>query len=875
MIRRAICCLLYTLCILAAVTFARNAPADEIKTGFQERVFRDEAGEHKYMLFIPATYTAERKWPVILYLHGSSARGTDNKLPLVGGLAPQVRAREASFPFIVVFPQCEDRDTRLLDGWLASTADGRRALKILDAVESELSVDPQHEILTGWSMGGVGAYSLAALSPSRWSALVVVAGSGDASTAADLKTIPIWAFHGTRDFTVPFEEGQRMLSAVKEAGGRAWFTELTKVRHNIAHVVYGEDSLYEWMLDPGTEPRPESIVRNTQRAPNESEMGHDFVHAFVPAVEIPQALYLRMDKEAIESLAYALPDMVPEGALAGFGPDVHQSRRAFLTRFNITLSGINYRGTLERVAVTPQNDGWVTIALGLRNMTMEVGSTQINGRMVSATAGPMQIVIGHQAPAWLRMRVRPYVEGRRLRIEPGNAQFEIADDNWYVTTPQVVTRGIPIMRRRVSNQISSSIVQGTYGRKGEIEAQVVQNAPALVQKLQELLDQNLGKTRALGSWPMPAYQPPFQVWADRLKVDESGLALTLGITVGRPALDNSVEPVRRVERPPVNFDEMPKQKGMQIGISGAFLEGFTSVVVNAGVAMADALDLHAPEFHQLSDPRLLVEAIPDLARYGDRLQVRTRIRALEPMLFSAAPASANGDSSTPVPPGAVQLRMPHLRISVDIKTSPEQAAWERCAQFDMQLAQRFDLQIQKPDFEKRVIHLSRPQEAEISVTGQFAGDYMPSDMTLHSDRITDLFRNAWRASERMELLQEISASDLAVGTAKLRAAEVKWCEPFLLRRYVPARTRITNRGVESFTYSVKGPFTEWGGPYTLAPGKSHDFAVPYRLTVRPAAPVGLESYTLQMGTDFVFSPNLDRTIPPTIATDPDSNNERQ
>jgi len=105
--RSACRCLFGALCILTAVTFDPPGRADEIKTGLQDRVYRDDAGEPKYTSFVPAAYTPERKLPVILYLQGFSARGTDNKLPLVGGLAPQERARAATFPFIVVFPQCE------------------------------------------------------------------------------------------------------------------------------------------------------------------------------------------------------------------------------------------------------------------------------------------------------------------------------------------------------------------------------------------------------------------------------------------------------------------------------------------------------------------------------------------------------------------------------------------------------------------------------------------------------------------------------------------------------------------------------------------------------------------------------------------------
>ncbi len=48
--------------------------------GFVDRVHRDAAGEHKYVVFVPENYSADTKWPVILYLHGAGERGSDGRL---------------------------------------------------------------------------------------------------------------------------------------------------------------------------------------------------------------------------------------------------------------------------------------------------------------------------------------------------------------------------------------------------------------------------------------------------------------------------------------------------------------------------------------------------------------------------------------------------------------------------------------------------------------------------------------------------------------------------------------------------------------------------------------------------------------------------
>ncbi|MBC8112906.1 MAG: hypothetical protein H7062_00875, partial [Candidatus Saccharimonas sp.] len=79
--------------IVFGVWLAGAAQAQETTGRFVDKVFRDEAGEHKYVVFVPAAYRADKPSPAILFLHGAGERGTENRLPLTVGLAPYVQAR--------------------------------------------------------------------------------------------------------------------------------------------------------------------------------------------------------------------------------------------------------------------------------------------------------------------------------------------------------------------------------------------------------------------------------------------------------------------------------------------------------------------------------------------------------------------------------------------------------------------------------------------------------------------------------------------------------------------------------------------------------------------------------------------------------------
>src|ERR1700676_3375074 len=79
------------------------------QTGFLDRVYKGPDGdEAKYVLFLPHSYDGKRAFPVILFLHGSGATGTDGRAQVQGALANAIRKREKNFEFITVFPQSHE-----------------------------------------------------------------------------------------------------------------------------------------------------------------------------------------------------------------------------------------------------------------------------------------------------------------------------------------------------------------------------------------------------------------------------------------------------------------------------------------------------------------------------------------------------------------------------------------------------------------------------------------------------------------------------------------------------------------------------------------------------------------------------------------------
>jgi predicted peptidase len=217
--------------------------AADPKTGFIDRVYKGTDGtEVKYVVFVPADYKGDKPYPLILFLHGAGETGTDGTKQTKTGIGAAIRKQEKTFPCIVVFPQSQK------GGWRAESAEGKRAVAILDEVAKEFKVDDKRIYLTGLSMGGMGTWSMAAAHPEKWAAIVPICGRGDPATAEKIKDIPCWCFHGDADTAVKVEGSRNMIKALEAAGAKPKYTEYPGVGHNSWDRAYATKELWEWLL---------------------------------------------------------------------------------------------------------------------------------------------------------------------------------------------------------------------------------------------------------------------------------------------------------------------------------------------------------------------------------------------------------------------------------------------------------------------------------------------------------------------------------------------------------------------------------------------------------------------------------------------------
>lgn len=196
-----------------------------------------------YWLYLPADYgKAEKKWPLMMFLHGAGERGDDLNQVLAHGPA-RLASEDKDFPFIIISPQCPKGD------WWGNKADELVAL--CDHVADTYAVDENRLYITGLSMGGYGTWQVIGMYPNKFAAAAPVCGGGNTAIAKHyMKDIPIWVFHGGKDNVVPLRKSEEMVDALKKCGNKkVKFTVYHEAGHDSWTETYNNPELYEWFLE--------------------------------------------------------------------------------------------------------------------------------------------------------------------------------------------------------------------------------------------------------------------------------------------------------------------------------------------------------------------------------------------------------------------------------------------------------------------------------------------------------------------------------------------------------------------------------------------------------------------------------------------------
>jgi|JI10StandDraft_1071094.scaffolds.fasta_scaffold01129_5 predicted peptidase len=235
--------------LLGAVGANACRPVSTVPTGTQVPssfdVTRPVSSRGQFLLYLPPDYNRERRWPLLVFLHGAGERGTDLVGPAVHG-PPRLLREGKALPFVVVSPQ--------VSGWNIWTTEWLDAL--IDDVTAKYHVDPDRIYLAGLSMGGYGAWQYAMEHPEKLAALVPVSAGAVPSGACALTHLPIWVFHGAKDDIVPLDRAKQLVDRIAGCKGtRVTFTIYPNAGHDAWTETFANPALYEWLAAQRREKR--------------------------------------------------------------------------------------------------------------------------------------------------------------------------------------------------------------------------------------------------------------------------------------------------------------------------------------------------------------------------------------------------------------------------------------------------------------------------------------------------------------------------------------------------------------------------------------------------------------------------------------------
>jgi predicted peptidase len=250
----------YIICTL----FAFQLGAQDLQL-YQKQIFHSRFNELPYRILYPENFDSNKKYPLLLILHGSGERGNDNELQLTHGSAlfldPEVRKK---YPAIVIFPQCPaddywsnvNRDSIVNEKRnyvFREDGEPTPAMKMLIAFIDDLLkkpyIDQKRLYVGGLSMGGMGTFELLSRKPYLFAAAFPICGGGHPNTVkAYAREVSLWVFHGAEDDVVPIHHSEVMVEALKKAGADVRFTAYPDVKHESWEQAFAEPDLLPWLF---------------------------------------------------------------------------------------------------------------------------------------------------------------------------------------------------------------------------------------------------------------------------------------------------------------------------------------------------------------------------------------------------------------------------------------------------------------------------------------------------------------------------------------------------------------------------------------------------------------------------------------------------
>jgi predicted peptidase len=177
-----------------------------LSPGIHEQILQPR--NQRFTLAIPDRYTHQQPKPLIIALHwGGPVTPYIGKWYLRGLVAPALGELGA----IIAAPDCT------ADHW-ANPNSEQGVLDLFDFLQGTYNIDTKRVLLTGYSMGGIGTWMLAARHQDIFSSALIVSAAPPTNVDTIHWDIPLYVIHSRRDEIFPLLDTKSATIKLREMG---------------------------------------------------------------------------------------------------------------------------------------------------------------------------------------------------------------------------------------------------------------------------------------------------------------------------------------------------------------------------------------------------------------------------------------------------------------------------------------------------------------------------------------------------------------------------------------------------------------------------------------------------------------------------------
>lgn len=256
-----------TALVLAALIMPSTAMAltedkahESLCTSFKTDVYQAAGSSplpYRYFTPLDKKHSEETQYPLILFLHGEDAAGTDNNAQLTTSGCATIWIEPDHLgmnPAYVLAPQIP-AGTK----WVDDSAYTNTMALLDDFIEHHSDIDFNRIYIVGFSMGATGMWRIVLSNPTLFAAAMSIGGENDAycddtKKLTAINHLPIMLIHSKDDSIVPVSSTDRIAKALSISGNasvlvKEWEKDTVIPSHNAWYPAFHMyEVVYNWLF---------------------------------------------------------------------------------------------------------------------------------------------------------------------------------------------------------------------------------------------------------------------------------------------------------------------------------------------------------------------------------------------------------------------------------------------------------------------------------------------------------------------------------------------------------------------------------------------------------------------------------------------------